>query len=110
MKISKNRLKEIIIEEISALEELTPAGVPTPEPEELDVSKSAARKREAGAGTATVRSREIGGMTPREAKIVAIMQELRGLLAKDGELPGATAIARYVNAALTQAQKQGGRG
>ena len=108
MKISKNRLREIILEEINNLAELDTTDA---EPKEVEFSKAAARERERQGGSAIERSREIGGMSPREAQIVAIMQEIRELLAAQGELPAASTIKRYVQSALKMAQSQtrGGR-
>ena len=108
MKISKNRLKEIIIEEISNLAELE--GVVPEEPEEeVELTKTAARSAETTGGSAVQRAREVGGMTPREGQIVAIMQQVRKLLAAQGEVPAAATIRRYVQAALAAAQKQTGK-
>ena len=107
MKISKNRLKEIIIEEINNLAEVE--GVVPEEPEEVKFTKASARSAEKTGGSAVQRAREVGGMTPREGQIVAIMQQVRKALAAEGELPAAATIRRYAQAALDAAQKQTGK-
>ena len=126
MKITKQRLQEIILEEMkeASLIELDRGRQPqttrgrlgmsseeagealaADTPEEDDFSKRAAvqgSKELRGKGTAAVA--DVAAMTPRDAQIEAMLQALHNELIKKGDVQAATTVARYIKTALKAAR------
>jgi hypothetical protein len=114
MKITKQRLQEIILEEMNEAgmpldAEREKWGVPQEEEEPAGEEKFTRQTAIAGekvGGSATERARAASAVTAREGALLSIIQALRTEIGEEGEVEDVSGVTRDLMRGLGKARKQ----